>query len=88
MKTGTLVAYGWKYNSEEYISEPEKYGITLTEPVWCEESPTEMLIKEGEDWDIEIMEGANNVNVLWNSGIVEECSMENLLEVKKCQTGI
>tara|TARA_A100001011_G_C14107703_1_gene755566 strand:- start:259 stop:525 length:267 start_codon:yes stop_codon:yes gene_type:complete len=88
MKKGTLVAYGWKHDKEEYISDPEKYGITITDPMWHAETTAEVLVREGEDWDIEELEGVEAVNVLWHNGSIESCSIENLFEVKKCQTGI
>ena len=55
---------------------------------WCDVT-MERLYKENGLWDAEemVVDG-EAVDVLWNDGIVEACSIENLVEVEECLIGI
>jgi len=90
MKLGSLVVYGWNYKEDEYHSKPEKFGLIVGEMKDALDVTTERLVKDNNSnkWDVEIHEGSESVDVMWDNGSVEECSVENLFEVGTCQIGI
>ena len=84
---GSLVAYGWKFERDHYYSEPDKFGIIVSDSRFDEDVIEEELYKDDGGFDIAHLYGSKAVDVLWQTGLIEGCSVENLIEVGKCQTG-
>ena len=89
MKQGNLVMYGWTWRNEIFHDVSGRIGLVISNIRWDEDVTVEKLYRENGIWEAEPeCEDGEAVDVLWNTGSIEACSIENLVEVKKCQIGI